>query len=89
MVIEKLVIRCERRPPICTLHETFVSSYFLLYRFISSMYRRHGRTLLLNNWNKAANEASAAAIYISSTITDAEIERHLEKFTYIERKYYL
>lgn len=53
------------------------------------MYRRHGRTLLLNNWNKAANEASAAAIYISSTITDAEIERHLEKFTYIERKYYL
>jgi hypothetical protein len=34
-------------------------------------------------------KAAAAAIHISGTITDAEIGQHLERFKYMERKYYL
>ena len=51
--------------------------------------RRHGRALLQRDWNRAAKDAAAANIYISDTITDAEVGKHLEKFKYTERKYYL
>ncbi|OAX38927.1 SET domain-containing protein [Rhizopogon vinicolor AM-OR11-026] len=56
--------------------------------FVRPMEPLRGRVLLLSNWNRAAMEVGAAAIHISSAITDAEIGQHLEKFKYMEKKYY-
>lgn len=55
--------------------------------FVRPVKPLRGRALLQSNWNQAAQETGAADIRISNEIVDGDIEQHLHKFKYIERKY--